>query len=98
MKPNDPALDAHINSNWGNAEQLLDFLSDKRVFSDAHAREDAGYCVQSALQIRETMTVMMAASTAGPLKESLREIRAACRAFVSAAGPNGENFDRSPVL
>ncbi|MBT9608152.1 hypothetical protein [Microbacterium sp.] len=98
MTQYDPALDAHISSNWGNAHRLLDLLEDRRLLSDRHSLEDASYCILSALQIRETMTVMMAATTPGPLKEALREIRAACRAFVHAGGPNGQHFDQSHDL
>ncbi len=41
---------------------------------------------------------MMASSTAGPLKDALREVRAAAREFVSAGGANGVHFEDSSVL
>lgn len=98
MAPHDPALDAHVNSNWGNAERLLEFLSDRRLLTDTNRSEDARFCVQSAIEIRSTMSVLMAASTAGPLKVALREIQVTCREFVTAAGPHGRNFEQSAML
>lgn len=94
----DSELEAHINTNWGVANRLLDFLSNRRVLTYSHHREDIGLCVDSAIEIRSTMTTLISASTDGPLKSSLREIQSACRGFLDAAGTRGAQFEGSSSL
>jgi hypothetical protein len=61
--------------------------------------EDKFYCVQSALQIRAVLIQEINSATAGrTLELSLKAMRAACRRFVEAAGPNASNFYQQPEL
>ncbi|MRH28431.1 hypothetical protein GH740_03775 [Microbacterium sp. SYP-A9085] len=97
MTQSDSELDAHVNENWGNAERLLEYLGDRRLLTEDHAREDPAFCVESAIAIRSTMGVLMGASTVGPLKTALRDIQRFCREFVSAAGPHGAHFQQDSI-
>ncbi len=75
------------------ARALATFLEDRRVlFGDRHC-EDERYCIQSALAIRSFLTDQIANARPGKdLEASLRVMRAACRKFVEAGGPDGHDF------
>jgi len=76
------------------ARRVINFLEDRRLlFGDRHF-EDYMHCVRSAIEIRAMLTNEISASRPGrTLEQCLRVIRAACRKFVDAAGPNARNFD-----
>ncbi|GIF53475.1 hypothetical protein DFJ67_1176 [Asanoa ferruginea] len=77
------------------ARRVINFLEDRRLlFGDRHM-EDSMHCIRSAIEIRQMLTREMNASKPGEtLEHSLRAMRAACRKFVDAAGPDAENFTR----
>lgn len=55
--------------------------------------EDEMHCVRSANEIRHFLTGVLGEAKAGnSLAMSIRAMRTALRAFVDAAGPNGDNF------
>ncbi|MFJ9310838.1 DUF6650 family protein [Streptomyces cyaneofuscatus] len=75
------------------AEKVVVYLEDLRVLTMPraviHAVEEPGHCVASVLQIRETLTQILMEPDAGDeLAENLKAMRAACRRFLNAAGPN----------
>ncbi|HZM83529.1 MAG TPA: DUF6650 family protein [Candidatus Limnocylindrales bacterium] len=75
------------------ARRVLTFLEDRRVLFADIEFETGRACVWSATQIRAYLTSEL--QTANPGKElanSLRAMRAACRKFVEAGGP--EEFVR----
>jgi hypothetical protein len=75
------------------ARRVLAFLENRRVlFGDRHW-EDEVDCIRSAIEIRNYLTQELGATRPDrSLATSLRAMRAACRKFVEAAGPNGVNF------
>lgn len=77
----------------GIARAVVTFLEDRRLlFADRHV-EGEYYCVRSALEIRAFLTEQIARAKPGKsLEASLRAMRAACRRFVEAAGPDGVHF------
>ncbi|MFJ3226956.1 DUF6650 family protein [Streptomyces sp. NPDC086783] len=75
------------------AKKLVVYLEDRRVLTMPravmHAVEEPDHCVASVLQIRETLTqILMDPDTGDDLAENLKAMRAACRRFLNAAGPN----------
>ena len=75
------------------AQQVIAFLEDRRVLFGKRHAEDETHCVASANDIRRFLTSLIPEAKDGKsLAESLRAIRAACRAFVDAAGPGAANF------
>lgn len=75
------------------ARQVITFLEDRRLLFGARHIEDEAHCVQSALQIRALMTDQITRAKPGnELETCLRAMRAACRRFVEAGGPEGRNF------
>ena len=75
------------------AQQTIIELENRRVlFGDRHSGDEM-YCVNSANEIRHFLTGQISAAKPGKdLANSLRAMRAACRKFVDAAGPNADNF------
>lgn len=75
------------------AEQTITFLENRRVlFGERHV-EDHYYCLSSVNDIRHFLTAQINAARSEDLRASLRAMRAACRKFVDAAGPNARNFE-----
>ncbi|NEB18140.1 DUF6650 family protein [Streptomyces coelicoflavus] len=75
------------------AKKVVVYLEDRRVLTMPravmHAVEEPDHCVASVLQIRETLTqILMDPDTGDDLAENLKAMRAACRRFLNAAGPN----------
>jgi hypothetical protein len=75
------------------AEKVVVYLEDRRVLTMSravmHAVEEPDHCVASVLQIRETLTqILMEPDTGDDLAENLKAMRAACRRFLDAVGPN----------
>lgn len=75
------------------AEKVVVYLEDRRVLTRpravVHAVEEPNHCVASVLQIRETLTqILMEPGTGDELADNLKAMRAACRRFLDAAGPN----------
>uniref|UniRef100_A0AAU3I336 Uncharacterized protein n=1 Tax=Streptomyces sp. NBC_01393 TaxID=2903851 RepID=A0AAU3I336_9ACTN len=75
------------------AEKVVVYLEDRRVLTMPravmHAVEEPDRCVASVLQIREMLTgILMEPDTGDDLAENLKAMRAACRRFLDAAGPN----------
>ena len=75
------------------AEKVVVYLEDRRVLTMPravmHAVEEPDHCVASVLQIRETLTqILMEPDTGDDLADNLKAMRAACRRFLDAAGPN----------
>lgn len=75
------------------AEKVVVYLEDRRVLTMPRAVtdavEDPDHCVASVLQIRETLTqILMEPDTGDDLAENLKAMRAACRRFLNAVGPN----------
>lgn len=75
------------------ARAVVTFLEDRRVlFGDRHC-EDEAHCIRSAIAIRRFLTEQIAAAKPGKdLEGCLRSMRAACRRFVEAGGPDGSDF------
>ena len=82
-----------IDGDEATACRLVAFLEDRRLlFGPRHCKDEL-HCVRSALEIRAFLTNEIANGTVGrSLSASLRAMRAGCRAFVEAAGPDGCNF------
>ncbi|HEY9408664.1 MAG TPA: DUF6650 family protein [Jiangellaceae bacterium] len=77
----------------GCAKAVIAFLEDRRVLFGPEHMEDQGHCLQSCLEIRNFMTERLTTDEIGEdLASTLAMIRAACREFVEAAGPNARNF------
>lgn len=78
------------------ARAVVTFLEDRRLlFGDRHL-EDERHCLQSALQIRAFLTDQITNAEPGhELEGCLKGMRAACRKFVEAAGPEARNFGYS---
>ena len=73
--------------------RVLTFLEDRRLLFGLRHVEDEYHCLRSAMEIRATLTdVLSTATTSREVKHSLKIMRAACRAFIEAAGPDAENF------
>ncbi|WP_287901580.1 DUF6650 family protein [Arthrobacter sp.] len=78
------------------ARRVLTFLEDRRVIFGGRHLGDEEHCVLSALEIRDFLTEQIAVAHPGKEFETcLRTIRAACRDFVDAGGPNGRYFTES---
>lgn len=75
------------------ARAVVTFLEDRRVlFGDRHC-EDEAHCVWSAIAIRRFLTEQITVAQPGKdLEACLRSMRAACRRFVEAGGPDGSDF------
>ena len=75
------------------AREVITFLEDRRLLFGKRHCEDEMHCVISANEIRHFLTEELSRARAGKsLAQSLRAMRAAFRAFVDAAGPNGRDF------
>ncbi|MDT0456975.1 DUF6650 family protein [Streptomyces sp. DSM 41527] len=75
------------------AEKVVIYLEDRRVLTTPRgvmrAVEDPGHCVASVLQIREKLTqILMEPDIGDGLTENLKAMRAACRRFLDAVGPD----------
>ncbi len=70
------------------AKRVLTFLEDRRVLYVPSEMEVPEHGVQSVLRIREMLTSEIGLLTGdGQLVQSLRAMRAACRKFLGAIGP-----------
>jgi hypothetical protein len=70
------------------AHRVLAFLEDRRVLYVPSEMEVPSHGVQSVLRIREFLTSELGKRTGdGQLTQSLRAMRAACRKFLDAVGP-----------
>jgi len=75
------------------ARRVITYLEDRRLLFGERHTNDQMHCVDSAIGIRNFLTHEIANARPGKsLEASLRAIRAACRNFVEAAGPNARNF------
>ena len=85
-------------SDTAVARRVLAFLEDRRVLYEPSEKEVPEHCVQSVLQIRETLTEELGRlDTGSTLLESLRAMRAACRKFLGAIdGGAPHSFWRGP--
>ncbi|MFH8794144.1 DUF6650 family protein [Streptomyces sp. NPDC017941] len=75
------------------AKKVVVYLEDRRVLTMSravmYAVEEPDHCVASVLQIRETLTqILMDPDTGDDLAANLKAMRAACRRFLDAVGPN----------
>ncbi|WP_367889973.1 DUF6650 family protein [Serinicoccus kebangsaanensis] len=87
----------YVATNKDLATRVVRFLSDRRVLTEQHSREDFEECRQSADTIRNFLTLeLLNVQGSGPLARSLEHMRTACRAFITAAGKNSEHFSRDP--
>lgn len=78
---------------------VLIFLEDRRLLTVQHRREDEDHTRESANQIRHWLTPeIMNVKGGGDLEAAFKRIRAACTAFVSAAGSDSKNFRNDPQL
>ncbi|NYF18576.1 hypothetical protein HDC36_000013 [Xanthomonas sp. JAI131] len=70
------------------AKRILSFLDDRRVLYVPSEMEVPEHGVRSVLRIREFLTTELGSlSSDGQLARSLRAMRAACRKFLDAVGP-----------
>lgn len=78
------------------ARKVVIFPEDRRLlFGDRHV-EDERHCIASALEIRAFLTEQITDAKPGKeLEASLRAMRAACRRFIEAGGPDGRDFMRA---
>jgi hypothetical protein len=75
------------------ARRVIIYLEDRRLLFGERHTEDQMHCVDSAIGIRNFLAQELTNAKPGKsLEASLRAIRAACRKFVEAAGPNDRNF------
>ena len=76
------------------AKAVLAFLEDRRVLFGQRHLEDQLECLQSVKQIRTFLTQRLTgdAEIGDELVGTLKAMRACCRKFVDAAGPNGSRF------
>jgi len=69
------------------ARRVIAYLEDRRVLYEESTAEMPDHCVQSVLQMRETLTHEVGGLKAdGDLAPHLRAMRAACRKFLSVIG------------
>lgn len=82
------------------AKRVLSFLEDRRVLYVPSEMEVPYHGVESVLRIREFLTAEIGRlADEGQLDQSLRSMRAACRKFLTAVGPEDgpivrHGFDR----
>ncbi len=82
-----------VESERDVARELVYFLEDRRVLFGRRHMEDEYQCVRSVMEIRRSISGLLSrTSERSQLTASLRAIRAACRDFLSAAGPDGRSF------
>lgn len=75
------------------ARRVLCFLEDRRLLFGTRHVEDEIHCIRSAIEIRRFLTQQLDSAKPGnDLSNSIRTMRAACRKFVDAAGPDGRDF------
>ena len=68
------------------ATSVVDFLADRRVLTQPIDRENPQYCVQSAIQIREKLSLMLEEIEEGSsLRQPVLRIREAANRFCSDA-------------
>lgn len=75
------------------ANAVIAFLEDRRVlFGDRHL-EDQRHCLASVFEIRAFLTLRLTTDDIGSdLARMLKALRATCREFIDAAGPDADNF------
>ena len=86
-----------FGASWNPAEldvdlanELITFLEDRRMLYVPFAWENPPYVIESVMQTRaELSTLVSRVDRHSPLGESARAMRAACRKFLTAAGPPG---------
>jgi hypothetical protein len=75
------------------ARRVITYLEDRRLLFGERHTQDQMHCVGSAIGIRNFLTKeLMNGKPGKSLAASLRAMRAACRNFVEAAGPDARNF------
>ncbi|MFD5203870.1 hypothetical protein ACFWM7_27835 [Streptomyces sp. NPDC058375] len=78
------------------AQQVLDFLADRRVLTIGRGRShrDARYCLESANECRRSLSAYLEQiqKPGGDLREWLRLIRASFVDFIETGGPEGHAF------
>lgn len=73
--------------------RLLTFLEDRRVLFGLRHMEDEYFCLRSVMEIRTLLTDLLGTGIdSKDTAQSLRLLRASCRAFVEAAGPDAQYF------
>jgi hypothetical protein len=76
------------------ARKVIRFLEDRRMLFNACADEEPQHCYLSALEIRKTLTEVLAdVSEGSDLFKHLMGIRAACRTFLDKAPKSESRFD-----
>lgn len=75
------------------ATQVVRLLEDRRVlFGDRHL-EDELHCLHSVFEIRRYLTERLTTDDiSDDLARALKGMRAACRRFIEAGGPDGTHF------
>jgi hypothetical protein len=77
------------------AQRVITLLEDRRLLFKKHG-EIGGECIKSANIVRDFLTNELNSNSPGPeLAATLRAMRAACREFVDAGGPDGRSFGES---
>jgi hypothetical protein len=71
------------------ARRVLTFLEDRRVLRDEYLRSDAGPCAASVREVRTKLTQELADIAHSKLREDLKAMERACRAFLDALQANG---------
>lgn len=80
------------------ARRVVNFLEDHRLLFGSRHIEDGSQCAASAFEIRRLLTDEINAAKSGKtVEQALKAMRAACRKFVDAGGPEGENFYHRPM-
>ncbi|SRR6266545_5473233 len=75
------------------ARRVITFLEDRRVLFGQRHYEDELHCIRSAIEIRSYLTREIGCTKpGGSLSESLKAMRAACRRFIDAGGPDACYF------
>jgi hypothetical protein len=79
------------------AQEVMDFLADKRVLTIGHARPqaEATACLASAAECRTRLSEYLTQlkKPGSDLRIWLRAMRKAFTDFIDAGGPNGRRFD-----
>lgn len=76
------------------AKAVLAFLEDRRVLFGERHLEDQLHCLHSVMQIRTFLTGRLTTDVdiGDDLTGTLQAMRACCRRFIEAAGPDGSRF------
>lgn len=85
---------ADVPDDRTTAKAVIAFLEDRRVLFGSRHAEDQMHCLASVFAIRAFLTDRLVAdhNIDAELAGTLKAMRACCRRFTDAAGPDGREF------